>query len=406
MPIELFLAWRFLRDGRLQTGLIVIGASVGVAVMVFLSALMAGLSTSLVRQTLGTQAHVVVRPAEQVARALRPRSRDTLVVAAMERAPRRLRSIVDWPARQLEVASMPGVTAVAPSVVGAAFALRGTTRRSVTLLGVDARSFGRIYAVEAHLRSGRFGVSATGAVVGDALAADLGVRVSDRIRLQAAQSEPATLRVEGIFDLGNRDVNERWVLVSMRTGQTLLDLVGGASRLDVAVSEVFEAERVARRISDRTGLDAESWMARNGQLLVALSSQSASSVLIQFFVIVAVALGIASVLAVSVVQRGRQIGILRAMGAPRGRVVGVCLLQGVIVGLASSVTGTLLGAGLALAFSRQVENPDGSPTFPVELGPWLFVRAVAVATAVGWIAAVAPARRAARLDPVEAIRNE
>ena len=127
--------------------------------------------------------------------------------------------------------------------------------------------------------------------------------------------------------------------------------------------------------------------------------------MIRFFVTLAVALGIASVLVVSVVQRQREIGILRAMGTPRQRILAVFLLQGGIVGLGGSLLGTALGAALAVGFTRVARNADGSPLFPIVLQPELFVSSAALATLVGVLAAWLPARRAARLDPVEAIRG-
>src|SRR5690606_21225407 len=143
---------------------------------------------------------------------------------------------------------------------------------------------------------------------------------------QGARSE--VFVVAGLFDVGNKDLNERWVFVPLRSAQTLLDLSGGVSTLELKVDEIFSADRVASAVASRTGLEAESWMERNRQLLVGLRSQSASSWLIQLFVVIAVALGIASVLVVSVVQKSREIGILKAMGTRTAQVVRVFLVQG------------------------------------------------------------------------------
>ena len=142
---------------------------------------------------------------------------------------------------------------------------------------------------------------------------------------------------------------------------------------------------------------ADSWQAANGQLVTALRSQSASSLMIRAFVTVAVALGIASVLVVSVVQRQREIGILRAMGTPRHRILGVFLLRGGIVGLGGSLLGAGLGGALAVGFTRIARNADGSPLFPIVLGAELFVSTAVLATAVGVLAAWLQALRA--FDP-------
>src|SRR5512132_380966 len=124
-----------------------------------------------------------------------------------------------------------------------------------------------------------------------------------------------------------------------------------------------------------------------------------------FFVIVAVALGIASVLVVSVVQESREIGILRAVGTSRARVMRIFLIQGGLVGLAGSAIGSALGAGLAVFFAGLARNADGSPIFPIDLSPALFLSAATIAIFTGLIAAVVPARRAARLDPASVIRH-
>jgi lipoprotein-releasing system permease protein len=211
--------------------------------------------------------------------------------------------------------------------------------------------------------------------------------------------------VSGIFDLGSKDLNERWVFVSLRGAQTMFDLDGGVSTLEVKGDRIFQAEELAARIRDRTGLEAESWMARNGNLLVGLRSQSQSSVMIQLFVILAVALGIASVLAVSVVQKAREIGILKATGTLTGSVTRIFLLQGAVLGTVGSLIGIAIGTTLALFFAGLARNADGSPTFPVDLNLVLFARSVAVALSVGLLSAILPARRAARMDPATVIRN-
>jgi lipoprotein-releasing system permease protein len=405
MPISWFLALRFLREGRMQSVLIVAGVSVGVAVMVFLSALIGGLQESLVAQTLGTQAHVVVRPPDEAARPLRRDGAAVAVAARVEQTAQRARSIVGWQQVVAGLAATPGVTAVSPVVSGPAVALRGNANRAVVLYGVDPDRFAAIYPVRARMVAGRFEPTGTSCVIGRELAADLGVAVGDRVRLVATGGVGDVYLVAGVFDLGNREVNRRWVVVATRGAQTMLDLVGGVSSVELRVRDIFAADAVAADVAARTGLVADSWMKTNAQLLVALRSQASSSQMIQFFVILAVAMGIASVLVVSVVQKRREIGILRAMGTSRRTVLWVFLLQGALVGLAGSAIGTALGAGLGALFASLARNADGSPTFPITVGLALVARSAGIALATGVLAAALPARSAARLDPAVAIRN-
>ena len=403
MPFEWFIALRYLREGRSQTALILSGVAVGVGVIVFLSALINGLQTSLIERTLGSQAHLVVRPQREVARPLR-RPAGEAITTRLEQTPQRLRSIAQWQQVRAAIDRLPGIVATTPTVAGSAFANRGNASKSIALRGVEPESFIRIIDLRRSMVSGRFRIGSGEAVIGKELADDLGVLVGDKLRLVTAEGRGEVFAVTGIFDLGNKDLNERWVLVALRAAQNLLDLTAGASTIEAKVADIFAADELATAVSRRTGLITDSWTRINAQLMVGLKSQNSSKYMIQFFVVVAVALGIASVLVVAVVQKSREIGILKAVGTSTKRVIRVFLIQGALLGLVGSALGCGLGAVLALSFANLAKNPDGSPTFPVELTLELYLSAAALATVTGLIAAAFPARRAARLDPAEVIR--
>ncbi len=404
IPYEAFVAFRFLREGRAQTWLIFIGVGIGVGVLVFLSALITGLQDSLIKQTLSIQAHVVVRPEERAPILVRE-PKGAFVGAKIEKGAERTPRIDAWSQAQKALDQVENVVASAPTVAGSAFVHRGALSVSVALRGIDPSSYSRIVGLNEKLVSGRLSLVGNTALVGIELASDLGLTVGDRIRLQTTSDREDIIRVGGIFDLGNKDVNQRWVFVSIREAQHLLDLAGAVSTFEVRVARPFEASVAAADIARRTGLKAEPWTDLNQQLLIALKSQSSSSAMIQFFVILAVALGIASVLVVSVVQKSREIGILRATGTGVRSITLIFLLQGFVVGLVGAVVGVSIGSALALLFAQMAVNPNGSPTFPVDLNGMLFARAAATAVLVGVAAAAIPARRAAKLDPAEAIRH-
>ncbi|MEX1364125.1 MAG: FtsX-like permease family protein [Nannocystaceae bacterium] len=404
MFVDWFLAVRILRDARLQTLLIIVGVGVGVAVMIFLSALISGLQLSLIDKTLGTLAQVAILPPPVRARPLLPDGPQRL--RRVETAPQRVRSIDGWQQLLRSLELEPDVIAVSPSASAPVFAVRGNGTESVVLKGIDADRFDGVVHYRSRIVAGEASVAGRDALVGIELASTLGIGVGDQLRLQAADGTSELFTVRGQLDLGNRVANSSWVLVSLRNAQTLLDLNGGVSVIELSVSEIYEADAVARRLRERTGLRVRSWMEANAELLTALRSQSASSGVIQAFVILAVAIGIASVLVVSVIQRSREIGILRAMGTPRARILRVFLIQGAVVGVVGSVVGSLLGAGMATGFRAMMLGPSGQPLFPIALEPGLFVFAGVVATATGLLSALLPARRAAGLDPATAIRND
>ncbi len=399
MWIEWNIATKFLREGKAQSTLILVGIAVGVAVIIFITALITGLQNNIIERTLGTQAHIKVQPLDEVNRILPPAAGSTQLVLESKRA-QRLRSINNWQQVRDLLDTLPRVKAVSPLISGPAFARRGEALQSVALLGIDAPRYQRIIPIQNDMVAGVFRIGAGDAVIGKQLATDLGLRVGDKLRLDGGQGRTNIVNIAGIFELGVRELDARYVYVDMKQAQSLLDLPGAATIIDVTVVNIFEAQTVAARISRLTGLKAEGWMESNAQLMNALRSQSLSTQMISVFVALSVALGIASVLSVSVVQRTREIGILRAMGTTRQQMLRVFLIQGALFGLAGSLLGGLAGYGLVGAF-----NTFGPKLFFIPVDPWLLLAAAGLATVTGTLSAAVPARRAASLDPVEAIRH-
>lgn len=399
MWIEWTIAVRFLREGKAQSLLILVGIAVGVAVIVFLTALITGLQDNIIQRTLGTQAHIKVEPPEERNRVLPVEPGSVHLLLENKRA-QRLRSINNWQEVRNVLDSFPQVSAVSPVISGPAFARRGEALQSTALIGIDAQRYQRIIPIQQDIIAGVFRIGAGDAVIGRQLAADLGMAVGDKLRLDGGQGREAVVNVAGIFELGVRELDARYVYLDMKQAQALLDLPGAATAIDLTVTDIFAAQVIAERIGRLTGLKAESWTETNTQLMNALRSQSLSTQMISLFVALSVALGIASVLSVSVVQRTREIGILRAMGIRQSQMLRVFLIQGALFGLAGSLLGGAAGYGLVGAF-----NTFGPKLFYIPLNPWLLASAAALATVTGILSAAVPARRAAALDPVEAIRH-
>lgn len=399
MWLEWTIATRFLRENRSQSTLILVGIAVGVAVIVFLTALITGLQANIIDRTLGTQAHIRVQPTEERNRILPPAAGTTQLLLENKRA-QRLRSINNWQEVRDVLDTLPRITAVSPLISGPAFARRGAALESVALVGIDPPRYQRIIPIQDDIVDGVFRIGAGDAVIGKQLANDLGMRAGDKLRLDGGQGRESVVNVAGIFELGVRELDARYVYLDMKQAQSLLDLPGAATVIDLTVDDIFAAREIAARLARLTGLKVESWMDTNAQLMNALRSQSLSTRMISTFVALSVALGIASVLSVSVVQRTREIGILRAMGTTRGQMLRVFLVQGALLGLAGSLLGGAAGYGLVGAF-----NTFGPKLFTIPVDPWLLAAAAALATVTGVLSAAVPARRAAALDPVEAIRH-
>ncbi len=395
--LALQLAWRFLEEGRAQTLLILAGVTVGVTAYVFITATMAGVGENMIAQTLGSQAHIVVldEPSD-----LRPVYADPGVVYLRQVEPPEPRQTPfdQWQRTLAQVEATPGIVAACPKVVGAALAVRGGGQQAVQIIGADPARFARIIDLPQHMVAGVYRPAAEQAVIGVTLADELGVRVGRTIRVRTEVGE-ANLRVVGLFELGAAAVDGAWVVTPLRTAQSLLGRPGDITAIDATVDDLFAAEHVAMRVAATTGRTAESWIAHNGALLAALLAQSQSTLLIRAFMLLAVAMGIASVLAVTVVQRRGQIGILRAMGVRASVVLQIFLWQGLLLGLGGAVLGTLFGALVGKGLEQVVP-------FPIVVDLPTAVTASAISLATGLLAAAWPAHTASRMDPAAAIRGD
>ncbi|MDH4482210.1 MAG: FtsX-like permease family protein [Rhodoferax sp.] len=407
LPFEWIVSLRFLREGRLQTLFIITGVSIGVAVIVFMSALMAGLQSNFIRRVLSAQSHIQLLLPQQVTRPLRGAAKGSTaaVEGAIVQPPlQQTKSIDQWQAVVAQTRRMPEVNVVSPVASGPVLIVRGSATSAVNVTGIEPDTYFRIVDFSDKLVRGSLRLTGSDVLVGIELAHDLGVDVGDKLHITSALGASSVLTISGVFDLGNRGANQRTTFAALRTAQNLLNLPGGVTSVEVTVHDIYQAEVVAQRIAAATGVEADSWIKNSAQFFTAISAQTTANTAIRFFVGLSVAFGIASVLVVSVVQKSREIGILRAMGISQGQILRVFLLQGGLLGLAGSVLGCGVGALGLVLWQGMARNADGTPLFPLVFDPTLFSLALALATVTGLLAAFAPALRAARLDPVVAIR--
>jgi lipoprotein-releasing system permease protein len=402
-PFEWIAAMRFMREGLVQTLLIVVGVALGVAVIVFMSATLAGLQTNIIRRTLNYMAPIVVIPPEQVARPLRGGADGT--AALVQPRSQQLRSIDQWQQARAQIERLPDVVAVTPVVSGPGFAVRGDANKAVNITGIEPETYLNVIALAEKMVAGRLSVASSDIIIGTELAKDLGANIGDKLRLATASGASQTLNVTGIFDFGSKRVNETNVYINLHVAQSLLDLVGGVSSIEIKVRDPFEAETIAQAIQDQTGQEADSWIKTNAQFFIAMAAQTLTNRLIRFFVGLTAALGIASVLVVSVVQKSKEIGILRAMGTSRSQILRLFLLQGAVMALVGSLLGSALSFVFLALFRSIARNPDGTVLFIIEIDPPLLMVTAIGATLVGILAAALPARLAAQLDPAVAIRG-
>ena len=247
--------------------------------------------------------------------------------------------------------------------------------------GVEIERYDRIVGLRDKLVVGQLRLTPGEAILGHVLASDLGVRVGDRVTITTGERSE-TVRLVGLVDLGVRTLNQRTVLVPLRSAQSLFDLAGGATQIDLTVTDVWSAQALAAELAARAALQDRELAGHAMRSSSRRSTRRASApLLIRVVVMVVVVLGIASVLVVSVVQKQREIGILRAMGTTRAQVLRVFLLQGALVGAIGSVVGVGLAFGMIWLFTTFVRGADGLPLFAITLPPAMALQIAAAGAA-------------------------
>ncbi|MGI6440732.1 MAG: ABC transporter permease [Peptoniphilaceae bacterium] len=384
MRLAFSIALRFLRSSKGQTFLIALGIAIGVSVQIFIGSLIEGLQIDLVDTTIGRQSQITVTGTKEEER-----------IADYA-------SVIDTIQNETE-----GVEHVSPVAEGQALIHYADDNYSIFLRGLDFAESEGIYGIEERLTEGALPTAENEILIGKNLLEDTEMTIGEEVEILTNVGEPQTAVVTGVFDLENANLNSTWILSTMETAQTLFDYGEEATSIEMQVTDVFAADQIAQQIrkvlSDK--VEVSNWKDDNQALLSGLEGQSYSSYMIQIFVMISVLLGIASVLAITVVQKSRQIGILKAMGIRDGASSLIFLFQGMLLGIAGAVLGIALGLGLTYAFSTFALNPDGTPIVPLYINPNFIALSAAFAIVVSTLASLIPARKSSKLDPIEVIRN-
>jgi lipoprotein-releasing system permease protein len=201
MPIEWVAAVRFLREGRMQTLFIVCGIAIGVGVIVFMSAMLAGLEANFITRVLTSQPQIQLVPPDQLAR--RQRFDSGIFEDAIVQFPtQRVLSIVEWQKIRDRMLAMPEVTAVSPTMSGSALAVRGEASRAISLSGVEPETYFKIVQMQNFIVAGKAELSSTDIILGVELAKELGATVGDKLNIQPASGATLNLTITGLVQGG------------------------------------------------------------------------------------------------------------------------------------------------------------------------------------------------------------
>jgi lipoprotein-releasing system permease protein len=381
--LSLSIAARFLRKSPVQSMLIAAGIAVGIGVQVFLGSLITSLQASLVDETIGSSPQLVVTAGTDG----EPVAYTSQVRQAME--------------------AQSEITTVVPTRQFSAIFRKGSESSPLQITGGSLDQLDTIYDISGRLVAGEASLGAGQVLVGKDFAETYEVKPGDEASFVLPSGETAELTVSGVFDFGSAAANSATAFANGEEAATVLGLSDDEySAIDAQVEDVFSSEEVAEALRANpalSGLTVTEWQEQNADLLSALQSQSSSSYMIQFFVLVAVALGIASTLAISAVQKTRQIGILKAMGMKDRQSGRIFLWQALILGVSGAAVGVAAGLGLIALFTFLGRNSDS--LFPITPQVGFIVISFIVGVLVAVVSSFIPSRRTSKLDPIEVIQG-
>jgi lipoprotein-releasing system permease protein len=403
-----FVARRYLIARRRQafisliSAVSILGVGVGVMALIIALALMTGVQGELRDRIVGATAHVVVRPPDLTF--------DTLADAEKR-------------------VSLPGVTGVAPAIVGNALLEMGAGQSQLaTLKGIDPEHEVTVTDLRTAIQTGslealsrRPADALDGVILGADLAKALGARVGDIVDASTMSlvSTPAglaprlrPLQVVGTFRFGFYEVDTGFGLVTIDTAAQLYDR-DGPDMLQLRVAHLDDAPAIRERIEQQLGPDyfVQDWTQLNRSLYSALWLEKLAITLTIGLIVVVAALNIVASLILLVMEKTRDIAILRTMGAPAAVVRRIFVLQGLTIGLIGTIGGTILGLVVCFVADRYrlIKMPADVyqiDHLPFRVQPLDVTVVVVAAVAVCLVATLYPSRQASRIDPAEALRNQ
>ena len=397
-PYAVKLAIRHLLSHPGQTALLMAGVALGVSVFIFMSALIGGLATLLTLRTVGSIPHIVLEMPDRDPAILSPDGRAQVV---LQKDLSRRDQIAIWQPVIPIIEKTPNIIAVSPQIRGSAFVERGQTVAPVGVIGVMPGKLSEIADIDAAMVDGSSNLPADGILIGSRLARDLGLRIGQVVRLSSDRGRARSFRIGGIFTLGIASADRQAVYMNFTTARALFDLPTGISRIEIKVVPATDAADIAERLRRSTGLKATAWTEDNSQLFEGLDAQARTGIIIKAFSLVTIIVGIASAMLLSIVRRQSEIGIMRAMGASKGLVISIFVLEGTLIGLVGAIVGAVIAWLALLPLPPVTEVRSGG--LPIDRAQGDFLLAITLTTLAAMLASILPARNAARIDPVEAI---
>lgn len=404
------IALKHINRRRRQTVVAVGGVAVGVGFFLAVSAMMIGSQADFVSQLIDVAPHIIVsdelrsRPPQPGMRAFP----SGLIVLHGYKVRSEVRGLKDWPAILAAANAIPGALG-SPSLTGGVTLRLGGHEEALGIIGIEPDIEARISTIEEHLRTGRLHDLETvqgGIIVGEELAQRLGVGMGDIVAATSASGTTRSLRIVGLFKRGQSQLGPSSGYVLLREAQSLLGRPFIINRIGIRLTDPYQAEVIAARLEARFGYKAESWQERSADFLSLLLTRNVIMYSVVSAILLVASFGIYTVVSNSVSDKRRDIAILRSIGFSELDLQLIFVAEGLLLAVIGIILGWLLGYGL-MTILGSLEFPISGETkhLPLDRGVRQYMIAAAASLLAGVVAAWLPARKAARVDPVDILRG-
>jgi lipoprotein-releasing system permease protein len=411
-PFEWMLARRYLRARRKEgfisviAGFSFVGIMLGVATLIIVMAVMNGFRQELLDKILGLNGHLLVQPIDS--------------------------PLTDWEVVADRVSKVPGIRLAAPIVEGQALASSPFNASGVLIRGVRSADLDKLTSIANNIKQGTLDGfdEGEGVAIGRRLAEQLSLRAGDNLTLVAPRGAVTPMgttpriksyRISAVFEIGMSEYDAAFVFMPLREAQAYFNRAGDVTSIEVYSDNPDDVDRYRKLVTDAAGrpIFMVDWRQRNATFFNALQVERNVMFLILTLIVLVAALNIVSGLIMLVKDKGRDIAILRTMGATQGAIMRIFLITGASIGFVGTIVGLLLGTIVCLniesirQFMSWMTNTElFSPELyflsqlPANMDAGETAAVVVMAMALSFLATLYPAWRAARLDPVEALRYE
>jgi len=409
MRYELFISLRYLKAKRKQVFISIItllsmaGVALGVMALIIVLSVMSGFEEDLKKKILGTNAHLVV-----------------LQQGAGMR---------DYPEILKKVEEAKGVVAATPFIFTQAMLTSENNVHGIVLRGIDPATAGKVINIESTLKKGSMaglqkedGEAQPGIFIGKELAQTLGVMLDDSVVVVSPVGALAPMgggppmkkfRIVGIFDTGMYEYDTSMAYISLKSAQKFLAMGDTVSGLEVKVENIYAVKKIGDRIRKDLGFPfwTKDWMQMNRSLFAALKLERIVMFIILVLIVLVAAFGIVSTLIMVVMEKNKDIAILKSMGATARSVMRIFIFEGLIIGFVGTLIGLFGGYVVCTLLAKYQFITLPSDVYyisrlPVKMNILDFVLVAISALGISFIATLYPSWQASRLDPAEALRYE